>query len=34
MKNSNDNNKKSRKKYPSTWFDWLVNYIAEPVKKL
>ena len=32
MENSNCTNKKIETKYLNTWYDWLINYIPEPMK--
>ena len=34
MENSNYKNKNIEKKYSDTWYDWLINYFPEPIKKL
>ena len=34
MENSNCKNKNIETKYLSTWYDWSVNYIPEPIKKI
>ena len=34
MESSNYKNKNIEKKYSSTWYDWLVNYIPEPIRKI
>ena len=33
MENSNYNNKNIEKKYSSTCFHWLINYIRQPIRK-
>ena len=34
MGNSNYKNKKNEKKYLNTWYDWSINYIPEPIRKI
>ena len=33
MKNSNDKNTNIETKYVNTWYDWLIDYISEPIRK-
>ena len=34
MENSNYKNKNIEKKQSNSWYDWLMNYILEPIKKM
>ena len=34
MEISNCKNKNIETKYLSTWYDWSINYILEPIKKI
>ena len=34
MKNSNYKNKNIEKKYSYTWYDWLINYNPEHIRKI
>ena len=34
MEDLNYENKKLEKKYLNTWYDWLINYIPEPIRKI
>ena len=34
MENSNYKNKNIESKQLSTWYDWLINFISETIKKL
>ena len=34
MENSNCTNKNIETKYLNTWYDWLINYIPEPIENV
>ena len=34
MENLNYKNKNIEKKYLNTWYDWLIDYITEPIRKI
>ena len=34
MQKSNHKNKNIEKKYLNTWYDWLMNYIPESIRKI
>ena len=34
MEHTNYKNKDIEKKYSNTWYDWLINYIPEPIRKV
>ena len=34
MKSSNYKNKNLETKYLNTWYDWLINYILDPIGKI
>ena len=34
MENSNYKNKIIERKYSNTWYDWLINYIPDPIRKI
>ena len=34
MENSNYKNKNIKEKYLNTEYDWLINYISEPIRKI
>ena len=34
MKSSNYKNKNLETKYLNTWYDWLINYILDPIRKI
>ena len=34
MENSNYKKENIKTKYLNTWYDWLINYILEPIRKI
>ena len=32
LKKKNNNNKKKRQIIKNSWFDWLINYVLNPIK--